>query len=279
MAEGYIRLYRSLRDWEWYGNANTMRLFIHLLITVNYKDAQVGDLVVERGQGLYTIKSLAEELGMSEKMVRTSLEHLKRAETLAITRKSKNSLITVLNYEWYQGERAIKTAIKGQSQQEKEEEKRKKKRKEPKENKERKIEEEIRTIEEGEEARARKTHAHARTEEQVRDLFNSVCSPLPRLLFLTKPRREAIGRLLENYSLEDIRQGFDKIKRCSFLKGDNKLKWRATFDWIIDEDHFTRLLEGVYDDTEDPNSSFEANEFWELALKKSYENTGRRKNE
>lgn len=263
MSEGYIRLYRSLRDWEWYGNANTMRLFIHLLITVNYKDAQVGDLVVKRGQGLYTIKSLAEELGMSEKMVRTSLEHLKRAETLAITRRSKNSLITVLNYEWYQGERAIKTAIKGQSQQEKEIEKRKKKRKEAKENKEIKIDKEIRIIEEGEETRPRVC-----VEEQVKALFNSTCSPLPRLLFLTKARRERVSKLLSVYSMEDIKQGFVKAGKSSFLSGSNKDKWKADFDWLIDEDNFAKLLEGKYDNKQD--SSFDNNEFFEAALKKAY---------
>ena len=266
--EGYIKIYRSFKDWEWYGNANTTRLFLHILLTVNYKDVMVGDLLVKRGQGLYTTKGLAEELGMSEKMVRTSLEHLKRAENLAITRRSKNSLITVLNYEWYQGERAIKTAIKGQSQQEKEIEKRKKKRKEAKENKERKIDKEIRTIEEGEEARTRKTRTGAHAEEQVKALFNSACSPLPRLTFLTRSRREAIGQLLQIYSLEDIRQGFQKVKASSFLQGKNDRKWRATFDWLVEEDHFARLLEGAYDDGEE-TGSFDTDEFFEAALKRS----------
>ena len=260
--EGYIKIYRSFIDWEWYGNANTTRLFLHILLTVNYKDTMVGDFLVKRGQGLFTTKGLAEELGMSEKMVRTSLDHLKRAENLAITRRSKNSLITVLNYEWYQGERAIKTAIKGQSQQEKEIEKRKKKRKEAKENKEIKIDKEIRTIEEGEETR---TRVRA---EQVKDLFNSLCSPLPRLVFMTKARRLAVNRLLDVYSMEDIQQAFDKIKSCSFLKGDNDRKWKATFDWLIDEDHFARLLEGQYSD--EKNESFNSDEFLEAALRRSY---------
>lgn len=260
--EGYIKIYRNIRNWEWYCKPNTMRVFIHLLITVNYKDEQVGDRLIERGQGLYTTKELAEELGLSEKMVRSSLVHLKRAETVAITRLSKKQLITVLNYDWYQGERAIKRAIKGQSQQEKEIEKRKKKRKEAKENKERKIDKEIRTIEEGEETRTR-----VYAEEQIKTLFNSACSPLPRLVFLTKARKNGIATLLDNFSMEDVKQGFTKAGKSSFLSGNNDRKWKADFDWLIDVNHFAKILEGNYDDA---SGSFENDEFFNAALKKSY---------
>ena len=260
--EGYIKIYRSFIDWEWYGNANATRLFLHILLTVNYKDTLVGDLMVERGQGLYTIKGLAEELGMSEKMVRTSLDHLKRAENLAITRRSKNSLITVINYEWYQGERAIKRAIKGQSPQEKEkDEERKKEKKQKKIKKEE--EREIRSLEEGEETRTR-----VGAEDKVKTLFNSACSPLPRLLFMTKARRAKVGELLETYSMEDVKQGFDKAAKSSFLTGVNESKWKATFDWLINVDNFAKVLEGNYDD--DQSSSFANDEFFEAALRRAY---------
>ena len=33
---GFILLHRSILRWEWYGDLNTARLFIHLLLTVNY---------------------------------------------------------------------------------------------------------------------------------------------------------------------------------------------------------------------------------------------------
>ena len=34
---GFILLHRSILRWEWYGDLNTARLFIHLLLTVNYE--------------------------------------------------------------------------------------------------------------------------------------------------------------------------------------------------------------------------------------------------
>ena len=37
LNEGFILLHRSMLRWEWYGDGNTARLFIHLLLTVNYR--------------------------------------------------------------------------------------------------------------------------------------------------------------------------------------------------------------------------------------------------
>lgn len=38
---GFILLHRSILRWEWYGDLNTARLFIHLLLTVNLRAAAV----------------------------------------------------------------------------------------------------------------------------------------------------------------------------------------------------------------------------------------------
>ena len=35
LKNGYIKLYRSLLDWEWYDDTVTKCLFLHLLLTVN----------------------------------------------------------------------------------------------------------------------------------------------------------------------------------------------------------------------------------------------------
>ena len=37
MEEGYIKLCRKLAAWEWYTDANTVRVFIHCLIMANWK--------------------------------------------------------------------------------------------------------------------------------------------------------------------------------------------------------------------------------------------------
>ena len=47
---GFILLHRSILRWEWYGDLNTARLFIHLLLTVNYEPQRWQGIAVERGQ-------------------------------------------------------------------------------------------------------------------------------------------------------------------------------------------------------------------------------------
>ncbi len=46
---GFILLHRSILRWEWYGDLNTARLFIHLLLTVNYEPQRWQGIAVERG--------------------------------------------------------------------------------------------------------------------------------------------------------------------------------------------------------------------------------------
>lgn len=36
--EGWISLYRKILNWEWYSDANTFRLFIHLLLQANHEE-------------------------------------------------------------------------------------------------------------------------------------------------------------------------------------------------------------------------------------------------
>ena len=50
LGTGYIRLYRSLLNWEWYQDRNTKAVFLHLLLTANYEPQKWQGIVVERGQ-------------------------------------------------------------------------------------------------------------------------------------------------------------------------------------------------------------------------------------
>ena len=47
---GFILLHRSILRWEWYGDLNTARLFIHLLLTVNYEPQRYAAVLADRCQ-------------------------------------------------------------------------------------------------------------------------------------------------------------------------------------------------------------------------------------
>lgn len=102
LENGRIDLHRSLTKWRWYKNGNTMRLFIHLLLTANWKDDDFEQITVRRGQRVASRRSLAEETGMTEREIRTALNHL--ISTSEVTSKSytKYTVITIENYDRYQ---------------------------------------------------------------------------------------------------------------------------------------------------------------------------------
>lgn len=112
MDKTFIKLNRKILKWRWYKDANTMRVFIHLLLKANYKDNDFEKITVRRGQLVTSQSHLADELNISVKCVRTALEHLKATGEVAVKSTAKYSIITVNNYDKYQGT-ADFSALKG----------------------------------------------------------------------------------------------------------------------------------------------------------------------
>lgn len=99
---GYIKLHRKLTKWEWYHNANTFRVFIHLLLTANYEPRRFEGKVIDIGQRATSISKLSKELKLSVQSIRTALNHLKSTGELTIATTSKYTIITINNYVSYQ---------------------------------------------------------------------------------------------------------------------------------------------------------------------------------
>lgn len=102
MANGHVILDRSITNWRWYKDANASRLFIHCILMANYTDCTIGDVVIHRGEFLTSYSTLAENLGLTVKEVRTALGKLKRTQEVASTSTSKYTIISIVNYDLYQ---------------------------------------------------------------------------------------------------------------------------------------------------------------------------------
>jgi len=104
MSEGWIKLHRKFIKWEWYDDASVFRLFTHLLLTVNYEDKRWRGIEVKAGSIVTGIDSLVKQTGLGRQQIRTAIEKL--VVTGEITRKttSKYSIISILNWESYQGD-------------------------------------------------------------------------------------------------------------------------------------------------------------------------------
>ena len=104
MSEGFIKLYRSILNWEWWNDDKTFRVFIFLLLNANWEDTRYRGHIISKGSLVCGRKKLAKSLGMSEQSVRTSLEHLKSTNEITIKPTNKFSIITIVNWEKFQGQ-------------------------------------------------------------------------------------------------------------------------------------------------------------------------------
>lgn len=100
--EGFISIDRKIVNWEWYKDANTKALFLHLLFIANWKDGRFKGHEVPRGSVITSIAHLSQDTGLSRKAVRTALKHLQMTHEVAIKGTNKFSLITIEKYDFYQ---------------------------------------------------------------------------------------------------------------------------------------------------------------------------------
>jgi len=102
MRNGWIKLHRSLLDWEWYDDINVMRVFLHCLLMANHKDKKYRGAVVERGSFLTGRDTLASQTGLTVQQIRTSLNKLKSTNELTIKSSKQGTVIQVVSYDKYQ---------------------------------------------------------------------------------------------------------------------------------------------------------------------------------
>lgn len=102
-ASGFIKLFSQFRDWEWYQDEAVKSVFIELLLTANYKEIRWQGKIVNRGQLVTSRAKLAANLGKSEQNIRTALAKLESTGEILIQSTNKYTLITICNYDKWQG--------------------------------------------------------------------------------------------------------------------------------------------------------------------------------
>lgn len=100
--EGFVYFHRKIAEWEWYTDANTFRLFFHLVLNSNHKDNKWRGILINRGQCLTSYSKLAKQLNLSEKQIRNAIKKLEKTKELVRQSGSQYSIITVVNYDTYQ---------------------------------------------------------------------------------------------------------------------------------------------------------------------------------
>ena len=103
MSDGdFIKIYRSLLNWEWYSDINTTRVFLHMLLKANWKDSKFLGNVIPRGSFVSSIGKLAEETSLTIQEVRTAISHLKSTNEITSKSTSKYTVFIINNYDLFQ---------------------------------------------------------------------------------------------------------------------------------------------------------------------------------
>ena len=102
--EGYIKLHRKFRKWEWYDNANVMRVFLHLLLNATWTETEYRGEKLMPGDVVFSRKKYAKELKLSESATRRATSKLKETgEISTIKTTNRFTIFHVENWTFYQG--------------------------------------------------------------------------------------------------------------------------------------------------------------------------------
>ena len=106
MNRGYIKLWRKIFDSGIQKEPATFTLWIWILCNVTRKPlnyiARGQQIKLEPGELIVGRKKLSMELRLSERSIRTCLDHLEKWQNLTIRSTNRFSILKVMNWELYQ---------------------------------------------------------------------------------------------------------------------------------------------------------------------------------
>lgn len=113
---GWVKIHRSILDWQWWPDDNMLRLWLYLIITANIEDRKWRNITVKRGQLIVTRKELSETLNISEQSIRTCLNRLEESGEINRQITNKYTIVTICKFDTYQiKEKPINQQINQQS--------------------------------------------------------------------------------------------------------------------------------------------------------------------
>ena len=100
---GFIKLFRSMKEWKHYKDIPTKTLYIHLLMSAAYNDYELKKykIIIPRGYYFTSTRTLSEETGLTVQQIRTALKKLDGNE-ITITKIKNHTLIKINNWDIYQ---------------------------------------------------------------------------------------------------------------------------------------------------------------------------------
>jgi DNA-binding transcriptional regulator YhcF (GntR family) len=91
--KGFIKLSKNILEWQWYTDPNVTRLYIHILLKVNFKQKNWKGIDIKIGEFITSVDKLHIELNLSVQTIRTALKKLEKSEYIEVRPTSQYSLI------------------------------------------------------------------------------------------------------------------------------------------------------------------------------------------
>lgn len=291
---GWIKIHRNITENPMCFSEpfTRMQAWIDLLLVANYRDSVIyvrGNKVdVKRGQIAKSQDFFATRWKWSRGKVIRFLDELQKCGQIVQQKSNVITLISVVNYEYYQQDgttdepqtdsrRYNKRTTDGTTDEPQivqPNERRIKK------NKEDNKETSLTRGKENAAAVAAPTSASSEAEapkpikaekrenlpfKEIKELWNAVCVGYPKLHSLSESRKNKMrNRVAEMGGAEKalllLREIFTKMQASNFLRGDNKRGWKASFDWLFENDkNWVKVYEGNYDNRPDTAPRYRTN--------------------
>ncbi len=239
---GYIKLYRKMLEWGWYDDTNTKVVFLHLLLTANYKDTEWHGIPLKRGDVVTSIHQLATDLKLSDQNVRTALSHLKLTDEITSKPHKKFSIISIKNYNQYQEDNTQANEQLTNNQRTTNNSVRSK--------------EVVRTKES-------KNVVVSENYDKIFEIFNQICVSLDSVENPTAMNIRRVSELLQQQPTFDFYNFFNRVERSDFLTGRNG-RWnvggsKASFDWLLQPKNISKIQSGQFDNADTPNVDYKPN--------------------
>tara|TARA_A200000113_G_scaffold42735_2_gene34682 strand:+ start:1334 stop:2032 length:699 start_codon:yes stop_codon:yes gene_type:complete len=212
-----------LLDWEWKTKPLTVALYTHLMLSASFEENRWRGVTIKRGSLITGRKKLSLETGLTERQVRTALNHLKSTNEVTIKTTKEYSIITITNWEKYQASDQQNANERPSTDQA------------------------PTTTKEGKEGKeGKEDKKYIRDFSEAVEMYNSI--GLSKVLKLTESRKKSLNaRLTDCGGLEGWVDCMERVRASDFLMGRSKTPWKATFDFIITESKFVKIMEGAYD--------------------------------
>lgn len=102
MSDGWVKIHRSLFDWEWWSDMAVRNLWLTILLSANHKPNKWQGMVIKAGQFVTSLQGLSDRSGLSVQSVRTALKKLQSTGEISVKSTNKNTLITVIKWADFQ---------------------------------------------------------------------------------------------------------------------------------------------------------------------------------